>query len=214
MPKRASLPSILPPRRHRRPWPGGSDCRRLRRHRRSTAPAVNRIIIAARIAQPCFVLPTALPNVQVSPAPSAKIDSIWMKLERSPGFSNGWAALALKKPPPLVPSILIAICDATGPSAIVCCAPSIVVAVTEPASVCGMPSEDQDQRIDDAGGQQDVERDPGQIGPEIAERRRSRAARSRGSARRRWRCRSRPRRNCGPRARPSGSRFDMVVSPP
>jgi hypothetical protein len=31
------------------------------------------------------------------------------------GFSKGWAALALKKPPPLVPSILIAICEATGP---------------------------------------------------------------------------------------------------
>jgi hypothetical protein len=32
------------------------------------------------------------------------------------GFSNGCAALALKKPPPLVPSILIATCEATGPA--------------------------------------------------------------------------------------------------
>ena len=28
------------------------------------------------------------------------------------GFSKGWAELALKKPPPLVPSILMASCDA------------------------------------------------------------------------------------------------------
>ena len=38
----------------------------------------------------------------------AKIDSIWTKLVSGVGFSNGWAALALKKPPPLVPSILMA----------------------------------------------------------------------------------------------------------
>ena len=34
------------------------------------------------------------------------------------GFSNGWAEFALKNPPPLVPSILIASWDATGPWAI------------------------------------------------------------------------------------------------
>ena len=45
------------------------------------------------------------------------------------GFSNGCAELALKKPPPLVPSILMASCDATGPCAIVCFAPSSVVTV-------------------------------------------------------------------------------------
>ena len=31
------------------------------------------------------------------------------------GFSNGCAELALKKPPPLVPSCLMASCEATGP---------------------------------------------------------------------------------------------------
>jgi K+-transporting ATPase ATPase A chain len=41
------------------------------------------------------------------------------------GFSNGWAELALKKPPPLVPSSLIASCEATGPIPISCrCWPS------------------------------------------------------------------------------------------
>jgi hypothetical protein len=42
--------------------------------------------------------------------------TIWTKLDSAVGFSKGWAALALKKPPPLVPSNLMAICEATGPT--------------------------------------------------------------------------------------------------
>ena len=55
------------------------------------------------------------------------MESIWTKLVSGVGFSNGWALLALKKPPPLVPSFLMASCEATGPMAIVCFAPSSVV---------------------------------------------------------------------------------------
>ena len=36
------------------------------------------------------------------------------------GFSNGCAELTLKKPPPLVPSCLMAICEAAGPSGSTC----------------------------------------------------------------------------------------------
>ncbi len=43
-----------------------------------------------------------------------------MKLESGVGFSKGCAALALTKPPPLVPSILMAICEAMGPSTMLC----------------------------------------------------------------------------------------------
>ena len=43
------------------------------------------------------------------------------------GFSNGWAEFALKNPPPLVPSSLIASCDATGPPGSVWVAPVSVV---------------------------------------------------------------------------------------
>ena len=56
-----------------------------------------------------------------------KIKTIWRKLESGVGFSKGCAELALKKPPPLVPSILMASCDATGPCGMVCTAPSSVV---------------------------------------------------------------------------------------
>jgi len=57
----------------------------------------------------------------------AKMSTIWMKLMSGVGFSNGWELLALKKPPPLVPSSLITSCEATGPSAMTCFRPSSVV---------------------------------------------------------------------------------------
>ncbi len=56
-----------------------------------------------------------------------KIVNIDQKLVHGVGFSNGCAAFALKKPPPFVPSCLIASWLATGPIAIVCFAPSSVV---------------------------------------------------------------------------------------
>ena len=68
------------------------------------------------------------PNTLVSAAPIEKISTICTKLVMALGFSNGWAELALKKPPPLVPSILMTSCEATGPWAITCLAPSSVVA--------------------------------------------------------------------------------------
>ena len=42
--------------------------------------------------------------------------------------------------------------EATGPSAIVCCAPSSVVASIEPPSVCGTPCADQEEREHDESG--------------------------------------------------------------
>ncbi len=65
--------------------------------------------------------------------------SIWMKSATAVGFSKGWAALALKNPPPLVPSILMITCEATGPTAMVWIAPSGVTAANEAAKVCTMP---------------------------------------------------------------------------
>ena len=86
--------------------------------------------MTASTAQPWRWFPTMRPNTLVNAAPSAKIEIICTKFDRAVGFSNGCAALALKNPPPLVPSILMAICDATGPTAMVCLTPSRVVAST------------------------------------------------------------------------------------
>ena len=69
------------------------------------------------------------------------ISSISTKLESCVAFSNGIDELTLKKPPPLVPSCLIATCEATGPSARVWLAPSRVVTLTAWPSVCRTPWE-------------------------------------------------------------------------
>ena len=55
--------------------------------------------------------------------------SISKKFVKPFGFSNGCAELTLKKPPPLVPSSLIASCEATGPIAMRWVRPVTVCAV-------------------------------------------------------------------------------------
>ena len=54
--------------------------------------------------------------MEVSAAGIARISSISTKLESHVGFSNGWAELTLKKPPPFVPSSLMTSWDPTGPA--------------------------------------------------------------------------------------------------
>ena len=71
--------------------------------------------MAANTAHPCFGECVICPSVTVRPAGIRKIDSICNRFVRAVGFSNGCALFVLKKPPPLVPSILMASCDATGP---------------------------------------------------------------------------------------------------
>ena len=62
----------------------------------------------------------------------ASIRMIWNRLVQPVGFSNGCAELALKKPPPLVPSSLIASWEATGPPGIDWPAPVMVVTSVNP----------------------------------------------------------------------------------
>ena len=106
------------------------------RRRRRTAT-----VIAASTAQPWRVSPTMRPKVKHSAAGIRKIDSISTKFESGVGFSYGCAELALKKPPPLVPSILIASCEATGPIASVCVVAGVSSVTGLPlASLSGWPS--------------------------------------------------------------------------
>ena len=97
--------------------------RRRRRRRKSTN-------IAAQTAQPCRWFFTIRPSMNVRPAGIMKIATICRKLVHGVGFSNGCAELALKNPPPLVPSCLIASWLATGPMEWSALAPSSVVACT------------------------------------------------------------------------------------
>ena len=90
---------------------------------RRRSRARNRTAIAAKIAQPWRLSPHhAGRRCSRTPPGSAGSTSISRKFESGVGFSKGWAELALKKPPPLVPSCLIAICEAAGPCASICSA--------------------------------------------------------------------------------------------
>ncbi len=94
------------------------------------------------------------------------------------GFSKGWAELTLKKPPPLVPSCLMATCEAAGPSASVC---SVTTAWSAPAvesSRVGLyvgpeglhhALRDEQQRQHERERQQHVERAAGEVDPEVAD---------------------------------------------
>jgi hypothetical protein len=71
-------------------------------------PAKKRNAIAPKSAQPCFWSFAMRPNVNVRPAGIAKIMNMERRFVNGLGFSNGCAAFAFMKPPPFVPSCLIA----------------------------------------------------------------------------------------------------------
>src|SRR5450830_672164 len=97
----------------------------------TNAPTRKRIVMDQKTAQPWRVLPVIVPSVYVSPAPTEKIRNISTRLLKGVGFSYGWAAFALKKPPPFVPRFLITSCEAMGPCGIFWVAPSSVVTVSD-----------------------------------------------------------------------------------
>ena len=115
MPKRTSFPSMLPPgfdrgrrdvdaaRRVDRIAARLGPVRRRRRRRRTarTSPPTPPSRGAA--------FSTIRPSMYVSADGITKIANIDQKLVHGVGFSNGCAAFALKKPPPFVPSCLIAL---------------------------------------------------------------------------------------------------------
>ena len=68
-----------------------------------------------------------------------RIESSSRKLPNGLPPSNGCAEFTLKNPPPFVPSCLIAICEATGPRAIVCSNPWMPCTTAEFENVCTTP---------------------------------------------------------------------------
>jgi hypothetical protein len=89
----------------------------------TAVPPTNITSIAAYRAQPWRRRPTMRPNVAVNAAGISSINRISTKFEIPVGFSNGWAELALKNPPPSPDISLIASWEATGPMAIVRASP-------------------------------------------------------------------------------------------
>ena len=122
MPKRASLPSMLPPgwvalAAWSTPSAASAGLPCCSNTVAGTAKATNSSVIVASTAHPWRRSPTMRPKTKHSAAGIAKMASISSRSVTALGFSYGCAELALKKPPPFVPSILIASCEATGPIA-------------------------------------------------------------------------------------------------
>ena len=230
MPKRISLPSMLPPEEASlaavsapaRASAGLPACSAATvtaeqgheddRHGREQRPALS------RGRRPCA------PKVKHSAAGMSRIASISRKLESGVGFSNGCAEFTLKKPPPLVPSCLMATCEAAGPDGDA----SARASTASPSPACRRrrgracrprrPSASRSRRLhrlrlgvrgerlhhalgDERQGeherqrQQDVERRARRDRPRNCRSWPRSCARSRGSARRARRCRWRPRRS-------------------
>ena len=70
-----------------------------------------------------------MPNVRGSENGMHSSRKISSQFVQGVGFSNGWAEFALAKPPPFVPSSLIASWLAIGPPVMVCVPPAIVCTV-------------------------------------------------------------------------------------
>src|SRR5271168_967603 len=123
IPKRTSLPSIFPPDCVALAcWftPASNGLPRASAQYAVLTPTRNSASIAAHTAQPCRGACVMRPSVYVNPEGMAKIKNICRKLVSGVGFSKGCELLALKNPPPFVPNILMASCEATGPMAITC----------------------------------------------------------------------------------------------
>ena len=99
----------------------------------STALPAQRIAIAAKTAQPCFVFPTRRPYAYARENGIRRSAKISSRLVNGVGFESGCAEFALSVPPPFVPSSLIASWLANGPPGIDCVAPSSVRASVNPS---------------------------------------------------------------------------------
>jgi hypothetical protein len=139
-PKRVSLPSRLPPPARSAPlpwstWAAVSSIAWLppvSNPWATRALPAHRANMAAKMAQPCLRSLTSFPNVKVSANGISRIRNICSRFVNPLGFDSGCAELALRVPPPLVPSSLMASWAANGPPGITCGTPSSVVATVKP----------------------------------------------------------------------------------
>ena len=111
-----------------------------------------------------------LPKAYVSEKEQIRMANISSQLVSGVGLSNGCDELALRKPPPLFPSSLIHSCEAIGPIAIVCCAPSKRRHGLRRVPGLRNALPDEDEGADDRDRQQDIEDAAGQVDPVVADR--------------------------------------------
>ena len=196
-PKRVSLPSIAAPAAC-----AAGECAPTSAQVVTASETDHSTPITARIARPCRRLPSIVPSVRVSATGRTRIRKTSRRLVIAVGFSNGCAELALKKPPPLLPSSLMASWLATGPPG-----EHLRVAGQRATSSSRRSSARRHRRR--AGARR---RTTGAAGcgscrgsgrPRSCRGHRCASGRSRGSARPRRRCRRRRRGSSARRGRPS-----------
>ena len=146
MPKRLSLPSMLPPA-----WPPVISILTAPPSASCGVPAcsltamvpvktTSRISIAAKMALPCLVFLTPMPKVKQQAAGISSRLVISMMLVKALGFSYGWAEFTPKKPPPLVPDCLMATWGAAGPWGRNCSVTTRAPSTTSPSTLTVSPS--------------------------------------------------------------------------
>ena len=96
--------------------------------------------------------------------------NVSMKLLNGVEFSNGWAELTLKNPPPFVPSCLMAIWLAAGPPARTWVVPSSVVTSVCPWKFWMTPWLTSSDGDDERQREEDAHDRAGEVDPEVAER--------------------------------------------
>ena len=154
--------------------------------------------MTAKIAQPWRWLPTMRPNMLVRPAPIEKISTICTKLVSGFGILERMGGVGVEEAAAVGAEHLDDFLRSHRSLGDHLLGAFERRRLGIGAEILRHALPDEEQADDDRDRQQDVERAAGQIDPEIADRLRPSGARSRGSARRRARCRSRPRRNCAP----------------
>ena len=135
IPNRTSLPSSAAPAAS---VAGPFGCVSAH-HATASSPPHSTPITASR-TWPCRVSRTMTPNARVRQTGMTSSRKISSRLVSAVGFSNGCAELALKIPPPFVPSSLIASCEAVGARAIVDDPPSTPVTSTPARRLIVTPS--------------------------------------------------------------------------
>ncbi len=121
MPMRHSLPSMLPadwPKSPTYTAPSAASCgvAAVSAVTTATSATPRSTSTAAMSARPWRRSPTMRPKASTSAKGMSGMAAHWRKFVSGVGFSNADAEFAPLKPPPLVPSCLMATCDAWGPS--------------------------------------------------------------------------------------------------
>ena len=131
--------------------------------------------MVTRIARPWRESPTARPKARPRRTGMSSSAQISMMFVQALGFSNGWAELAFKKPPPLVPSSLIDLLARHRAQRDGLLGAFERRHVDRTGQRLRHAERDEDKREYDRDRQQDVEDDARHIDPEIADRGRGRA---------------------------------------